>query len=704
MPELLLELFSEEIPARMQRQAAEQLKQTVMDRLSKEGLLVEAVRTFVTPRRLTCVVDGLPAVQPDICEERKGPRTDAPEKAIEGFLKSTGLTLDQCQTKEDKKGSFYVAIIEKKGQSTADFLKTFVPELVRGFSWPKSMRWGAGEMRWVRPLHAIVCIFDGEVVPCEVDGIASGNTTWGHRFLGPDPLNVSSFEDYCDKLQSAHVVLDLEQRRRIIAEDAKTLTFAEGFELIDDNDLLEENAGLTEWPVTMVGSIDDGFVKGVEQGGLPPEVLTSAMKKHQKYFSVNDPKTGGLAARFVMVSNLVAKDGGKQIVAGNERVLRARLSDAKFFWDQDRKHSLESRVEKLNDIVFHAKLGSVYDKVQRIAALAQYLAPLVSADPAQCARAAKLAKADLTTGMVGEFADLQGLMGRYYARHDGEPAEVANAVYEHYAPLGPSDVCPSSPVSVTVALADKLDTLVGFWAIDEKPTGSKDPYALRRAALGVIRLLLENDIRLNLIDMMTKALAINNRRRFPDDTIEWGGRKVDKVPVELFHFFADRLKVYLRDRGIAHTVIDAVFALEGEQDLVLMVNRMRALNAFLETDDGTNLLTAYARATNILQIEEKKDKADYAGAPDPALFTETVERELHNLMAKAVGDAATHIENENFESAMGTLAGLREPVDRFFDTVKVNDDDPKVRKNRLLMLSQIRSVLSSVADFSKLDN
>ena len=696
MPELLLELFSEEIPARMQRKAAEQLKQAVMDRLSKEGLLAEAVRTFVTPRRLTCVVDGLPAVQPDIREERKGPRTDAPEKAIEGFLKSTGLTLDDCQTKEDKKGSFYVAIIEKKGQATADFLKAFVPELVRGFSWPKSMRWGAGEMRWVRPLHAILCVFDGEVIPCEVDGIESGGTTWGHRFLGPDALNASNFDEYCDKLQSAHVVLDLEQRRRIIAEDAKTLTFAEGFELVDDNDLLEENAGLTEWPITMVGSIDEGFVKPVEQGGLPPEVLTSAMKKHQKYFSVNDPKTGGLAARFVMVSNLIAKDGGKQIVAGNERVLRARLSDAKFFWDQDRKQPLDARVEKLQDIVFHAKLGTVYDKVQRVTQLAEYLAPFVGADAELCAQAAKLAKADLTTGMVGEFADLQGLMGRYYARHDGVPADVANAVYEHYAPLGPSDQCPSAPVSVAVALADKIDTLVAFWAIDEKPTGSKDPYALRRAALGVIRLLLENDVRLSLTEALSQGAGVlANAKAATADT--------DQL-ASLWAFFADRLKVYLRDRGIAHNVIDAVFALEGEQDLVLMVNRMRALNAFLETDDGTNLLTAYARATNILQIEEKKDKTSYSGAPDPDKFTETVERELHNLMAEAVAEAASQIEQEQFESAMAAISNLRKPVDDFFDTVKVNDDDPKVRENRLLMLSQIRSVLHSVADFSKLDN
>lgn len=817
MPELLLELFSEEIPARMQRQAAEQLKKTFMDRLSKEGLLVEAVRVFATPRRLTLVIDGLPVEQPDVSEERKGPRVDAREKAIEGFLRSTGLTLDQCQTREDKKGSFYVAVIEKKGQQTAAFLSTFIPEVIRGFNWPKSMRWGAGELRWVRPLHNVLCVFDGEVVPFEVDGLASGNFTCGHRFMAPGTISVRRFDDYCDKLESAHVILDLDQRSRMIAEDAKTLTFAEGFELVEDVDLLEENAGLVEWPVPMVGTIDDQFVRPVEDGGLPPEVLTTAMKKHQMYFSVRDPKTGRLAPRFVMVSNLVAEDGGAQIKAGNERVLRARLSDAKFFWDQDCKQPLEARVDKLKEIVFHAKLGTVYDKVQRVETLARHLAPLVGAKADDCARAARLAKADLTTGMVGEFADLQGLMGRYYAVQDGEGADIADAIKEHYAPLGPNDDCPSQPVSIAVALADKIDTLVAFWAIDEKPTGSSDPYALRRACLGVIRLLLENNIRVSLNTLIAEAYlrqmlepdielpesTMNYRlEKIADDAnattnsvleilkgsngifvfesnglidelssyndsihdlisdsyseefdfklseeeieSKWNlwneilvvAKQIVHVSVlgaahenesladllsreqgnlphiyesvcylqeDLFAFFADRLKVYLRDRGIAHQVIDAVFAMEGEQDLVLMVKRMTALNGFLGTADGANLLTAYARASNILRIEEKKDKTSYSGAPKPDLFELDVERELHQTMARVLSEAEQHIADEDFEAAMETMSKLRGPVDVFFDTVKVNVEDVPVRKNRLFLLSQIRSVLESVADFSKLD-
>jgi len=702
MPELLLELFSEEIPARMQRQAAEQLKQAMMDRLSAEGFLVEAVRTFATPRRLTCVVDGLAPMQPDVTDERKGPRTDAPQKAIDGFLKSAGIPLDRCEIREDRKGAYYVALIEKKGQSTHALLKAFGPDLIRGFHWPRSMRWGEGELRWVRPLHSIVCVFDGEVVPFDVDGITAGDTTRGHRFLAPDPIRVRRFDDYCDKLHAAHVLVDLDHRKRIIAEDAKTLTFAEGFELIDDEDLLEENAGLVEWPVTMLGKIDARFVAPVEQGGLPAEVLTSAMKKHQKYFSVRNPKTGGLAARFVMVANLPARDGGTQIVTGNERVLRARLSDAKFFWDQDRKQPLASRVDKLKEIVFHARLGTVFDKVLRIESLARHLAPVVGADVGACARAARLAKADLTTGMVSEFADLQGLMGRYYARHDDEPADVADAIFEHYAPLGPGDACPSAPVSVALALADKVDTLVGFWAIGETPTGSKDPFALRRAALGVIRLLLENEVRLKLVELMEVSFKL-----FGTGTIgplqNWDGRSVEPSVLDLFAFFAERLKVYLRDRGIAHYVIDAVFALAGEQDLVLMVKRMEALNAFLDTGDGANLLTAYARATNILRIEEKKDKTSYAGEPDPALFRTDVEHELHNRMTQTLSEAASRIAQEDFESAMQTMSKLRAPIDVFFDTVKVNDEDEAIRRNRLFMLSRIRSVLGSVADFGKLE-
>ena len=695
MPELLLELFSEEIPARMQAQACETLTRDVTRHLSEAGFDDLAMRSFATPRRVTLVVDGLAVAQEDRKEERKGPRVGAPDKALEGFLKSVGLTKDELQIQSDKKGEFYVAVMEQKGRPTADVIAGMVPDIVREFHWPKSMRWGSGSLRWVRPLHSILCVFDGKVVPFEVDGITSGNTTQGHRFMGPQSFEVSNFADYEAKLFDAHVMLDAVDRAQIILTDASNLASGDGFELIEDAGLLKETAGLVEWPVVLMGTIDDTFVKPIADGGLPPEVLTTAMAKHQKYFSVRDPKSKSLAPRFVVVSNLIAEDGGKQIIAGNERVLRARLSDAKFFWDQDRKVKLETRVDALGDIIFHAKLGTVREKVARVEDLARHIGGLIGANGDLAARAARLAKADLTTEMVGEFADLQGLMGQYYAQADGEPAEVSAAIKEHYSPLGPSDTCPSEKVSVAVALADKLDTLVGFWAIDEKPTGSKDPYALRRAALGVIRLVLENGLRVNLIELFHSA------SRFMASVVPSTG--ADERGRSLLSFFADRLKVYLKDKGASHDVIDAVFALPNQDDLLLVVDRVYALQNFLQEEDGANLLTAYSRAANILRIEEKKDGQSYRGQSDANLLQAPEEVALHEAIGTVVANANVLIQNEDFIAAMAALARLRAPVDAFFDQVTVNAEESDLRRNRLLLLSQIVQTLDAVADFSKLE-
>ena len=695
MPELLLELFSEEIPARMQSAACETLTRDVTKHLSDAGFDDLAMRSFATPRRVTLVVDGLAVAQEDRKEERKGPRVGAPDKALEGFLKSVGLTKDQLQTQSDKKGEFYVAVTEQKGRPTADVIADIMPQIIREFHWPKSMRWGAGSLRWVRPLHSILCVFDGAVVPFDVDGITSGNTTQGHRFMGPRQFEVSNFADYEARLRDAHVMLDADDRAQIILTEAKKLANADGFELMEDAGLLKETAGLVEWPVVLMGKIDETFVKPIADGGLPPEVLTTAMAKHQKYFSVRDPKSKGLAPRFVVVSNLIAEDGGAQVIAGNERVLRARLSDAKFFWDQDRKVKLEDRVDALGDIIFHAKLGTVLDKVKRLTLLSGYLAEAIDTDKNLAWQAALLAKADLTTEMVGEFADLQGLMGQYYAEADGEPKEVFAAIKEHYSPLGPSDTCPSEKVSVAVALADKLDTLVGFWAIDEKPTGSKDPYALRRAALGVIRLILENGLRVNLLDLFQSSSG------FMASIVPSSGS--DERGQSLLSFFADRLKVYLKDKGAKHDVIDAVFALPGQDDLLLVVDRVYALQNFLQEEDGANLLTAYTRAANILRIEEKKDGQSYRGQPDANLLQAPEEIALHEAIDTVVANANVLIQNEDFIAAMAALARLRAPVDAFFDQVTVNAEETDLRRNRLLLLSEIVQTLDTVADFSKLE-
>jgi glycyl-tRNA synthetase beta chain len=669
MPDLLLELFSEEIPARMQVQAGKDLERLVVGALSDRGLLFEAARAFAGPRRLTLAVQGLPAKQPDVSEEKKGPRVGAPEKAIEGFLKSAGITLDQCEKRADPKGDFYVAVIHRKGRATADVLAEILPEQIAKLPWPKSMRWADGTFRWVRPLHGIVATFDGEVIPFEFAGVKSGVTTKGHRFLSKGDISVRRFEDYEKKLRDAHVILDGAERRETILHDARQKAFALGLELIDDEGLANEVMGLAEWPIVLVGQIDPDFMD------VPPEILQTSMRTHQKYFALRDPARGKLANRFVVVANMAADDGGYEIVAGNERVLRARLSDAKFFWDQDRKRTLESRVDDLKDIVFHAKLGTQLERVERIEKLAGEIAKIIGADVDKAKRAARLCKADLTTGVVGEFPELQGVMGGYYAEHDKEADEVAAAIIEHYGPVGankPSE----NKISNVVALADKWDTLSNFFAIGEKPTGSGDPYALRRAALGIIKIVTERQLRIPL-------------------------SRLPKFSDELLSFFADRLKVALKGGGIRHDLIDAVFALTNEDDLVRLVRRGDALQAFLKTDDGANLLTGHRRAANILRIEEKKDKREYRGVPDGLIQEE--EKELQAALVRCKVEAAKALKEEDFAAAMKALASLRVPVDRFFDKVTVNTEDKNLRESRLKLLSQIVETAHQVADFSKVE-
>ncbi len=710
MSELLLELFSEEIPARMQARGAADLARLLGEKLGAAGLEFKAIRSYATPRRLAVVVDGLPPRSPDIREERKGPRVDAPEAAIKGFLKSAGLaSVAAAEKRDDKKGAYYVALIEKPGRATPEVIAEIVPEIVRGFPWPKSMRWGSGRLRWVRPLHSILCLFDGKVVPFEIEGIKSGKETRGHRFMAPEPISVKSFADYVQKLREAKVILDGAERAELIAEQARGLAKRHGLTLVEDEALLAENAGLTEWPVTLMGAFDECFLS------VPQEVLTTSMKAHQKCFSVRE-SGGELANRFILVANIKAEDRGEAIVAGNDRVIAARLSDAKFFFDQDRKIMLPDRVPKLKEIVFHEKLGTQYDRIQRVRMLAREIAPLVGAEPDLSERAAILAKADLLSGMVGEFPELQGVMGRYYALDQQENATVADAIAAHYKPVGPSDDVPREPVAIAVALADKLDMLVGFWAIDEKPTGSKDPYALRRAALGVIRIVLENEFRLGLFGLLhsqmkvwkdsfrvdpasIEAGAISlSARRHPgtDRNVAWFKART------LLEFFADRLKVHLRDQGARHDLVDAVFALGGD-DLLMIVRRVEALGRFLDTEDGANLLTGTKRAINILRIEEKKDFCVYDQSPDPKLFKRPEEKALAKAVDEVEKAAAAAVAREDFAGAMSEMAKLRKPVDEFFDHVTVNATEPDLRANRLRLLNRIRATTLTVADFSKIE-
>ena len=686
MAELLLELFSEEIPARMQTRAAEDLERLIGDKLKDAGLTFDTVRSFATPRRLAAVVDGLPARSPDVSEEKKGPRVGAPEAAVQGFLKSAGLkSLDEAEIRADKKGDFYVATIKRSGRATPQVVAEIVPEIVRNFPWPKSMRWGNGRLRWVRPLHSILCLFGGKVVPFEIDGIKSGKETRGHRFMAPKPFSVRSFDDYVQRLRKAFVILDPREREAIILKGAQKLAAKQQLVLVEDMALLAENAGLTEWPVVLMGSFDESFLD------VPGEVLATSMKAHQKCFSLRRGER--LANRFILVANLEAKDRGKAIVAGNERVIAARLADAKFFFDHDRKVMLEERVPKLREIVFHEKLGTQYERVQRVRMLAREVAKLVRADPDLAERAAILAKADLISDMVGEFPELQGVMGRYYALDQEEDALVANAIGAHYKPVGPSDDVPRDPIAISVALADKLDMLTGFWAIDEKPTGSKDPYALRRAALGIIRIVLENDLRLPLNDV-TRAALQKWRQLTPHGSAD--------VQASLLAFFADRLKVHLRDQGARHDLVDAVFALGGD-DLLMIVRRVEALGLFLDTEDGEHLLTGTKRAINILRIEEKKNSCSYDQPPDAMLLKQTEEIALAKTVDEVERAAAAAVGKEDFEAAMAAMARLRAPVDAFFDHVTVNTDDPALRENRLRLLNRIRSTTLTVADFSKIE-
>ncbi|MHC4045051.1 glycine--tRNA ligase subunit beta [Bradyrhizobium sp. 23AC] len=699
MPELLLELFSEEIPARMQAKAADDLSRLVTDKLVAEGLVYEGAKAFATPRRLALTVHGIPARQPDLKTERRGPKVGAPDAAVQGFLKATGLkSLDEAKIQRDPKGDFYIGLIEKPGRDAIDVLAEILPVIIRTFPWPKSMRWGArsgkpGSLSWVRPLHAITATFgleteEPDVVKFEVDGIATGQTTYGHRFMAPDAISVRRFEDYEAKLKAAKVILDPQARKDIIFADAKELTFAQGFELVEDQVLLDEVSGLVEWPVVMMGSFEAEYL------AIPDEVIRATIRNNQKCFVVKDTKTGKLTNKFVLTANIEATDGGKVIVSGNERVIRPRLSDAKFFYETDLKTKLEDRLPKFEQIVFHEKLGTQAARIKRIERLAAEIAPLVGADVAKATRAAHLAKADLLTEVVGEFPEVQGLMGKYYALAQGEDASVAAACEEHYKPQGPADRVPTDPVSVAVALADKIDTLVGFWAIDEKPTGSKDPYALRRAALGVIRLIAENGLRLSLTKVAASALA--GLLVKPADAT--------RLPSDLLAFFADRLKVQLREQGARHDLVDAVFALGGQDDLLMIVRRVEALGKFLDTDDGKNLLAGTKRASNILSIEEKKDKRSFDGAPDAALYSLGEEKALAKAIGEVQAEASAAVAGEDFAAAMSAMAKLRPPVDAFFDKVRVNDDDAKVRENRLKLLNEIRSATRAVADFSKIQD
>ncbi|MFT6670861.1 MAG: glycyl-tRNA synthetase beta chain [Afipia broomeae] len=730
MPDLLLELFSEEIPARMQAKAADDLRKMVTDKLVAEGLVYEGAKAFVTPRRLALTVHGIPARQPDLKQERKGPKVGAPDAAVQGFLKAAGLkSLDEAKIQRDPKGDFYIALMEKAGRPAIDVIAEIIPLIIRTFPWPKQMRWGErsarnGALTWVRPLHSIIATFgpeteEPEIVKFDVAGIEAGQTTYGHRFMAPAPIEVRRFDDYVSKLEAAKVVLDPERRKNIILEDAKELAFAQGFELVEDQVLLDEVAGLVEWPVVLMGSFDEEFLS------IPGEVIRATIRNNQKCFVVRDPSLppplrgrvgeGGeqqdpmrdgpppltpprkgegsrLAPKFILTANVEATDGGKAIVAGNERVIRARLSDAKFFYETDLKTKLEDRLPKFSQIVFHEKLGTQAERIDRIGQLAVKIALAIGADTQKVARAALLSKADLLTEVVGEFPEVQGLMGRYYALAQGEDVSVAAAIEDHYKPQGPADRVPTDPVAIAVALADKLDTLVGFWAIDEKPTGSKDPYALRRAALGVIRLIITNNLRIPLSGMVHQAL---------------GGHVIgglDSGDIDLLPFFADRLKVQLRDQGARHDLVDAVFALEGQDDLLMVVRRVEALGKFLDSDDGKNLLAGTKRASNILAIEEKKDKRTFDGAPDASLYKLDEEKALASAIAQVNAEASAAVAREDFASAMTAMAKLRPAVDAFFDKVKVNDDDAKVRENRLKLLNEIREATRAVADFSKIQD
>ncbi|MGA7384292.1 MAG: glycine--tRNA ligase subunit beta [Methylocella sp.] len=712
MPDLLLELFSEEIPARMQARAAEDLRRLVTGALRERGLSHEGAASFATPRRLALHISGLPTRQPDTRDEKRGPRVGAPDAAVQGFLKGAGLKslADAKIQRDSKKGEFYIAVVEQKGRETIEILADVLPAAITGFPWPKSMRWGeasarTGALRWVRPLHAILATFgpeteETEVVPFAVDGVAAGNFTFGHRFMAPGKIKVRRFDDYVAALEKAKVVLDPARRRDIIHYDARDLALAQGLELVEDEALLHEVAGLVEWPVVLTGEFDARFLD------IPPEVVRTTIRVNQKCFVLKDPSSGRLSHKFVLVANIEAADGGAAIAAGNGRVVQARLSDAKFFWESDLKIKLDDRLPKLDHIIFHEKLGTQGARAKRLEGLARYIALYTGANEAHAARAALLAKADLTSEMVSEFPELQGVMGGHYAREQGEDASVAEAIEDHYKPQGPSDRVPSERVAISVALADKFDMLAGFFAIGEKPTGSKDAYGLRRAALGVIALILENKLRFRLRWLFDKAFeqAAYSKESEPESLFG-----------ELMNFFSDRLKVYLRERGTRHDLIDAAFALPGQDDFLLFVSRVEALQRFLDTDDGKNLLAGYRRAANIVRAEEKNDgQGAFDGACDPTLLQDPAEKHLwehiHNIhrdtqrylfIAEAGAGRPEFTGQTPFEDAMECLSSLRPPVDVFFEHVTVNAGDPALRLNRLRLLNELRSAMHGVADFSK---
>ena len=740
MPDLLIELFSEEIPARMQAKAAEDLRKRVTDGLVEAGLTYAGAQALSTPRRLTLGLEGLLTESPTVREERKGPKVGAPDKAIEGFLRGAGLSRDDLEERDTPKGAVYFATITKPGRPAAEIVAEVLEDTIRNFPWPKSMRWGAGSLRWVRPLHSILCILSDEtgasVVPFDIDGIKAGDTTEGHRFMGSGRFAVANFEDYAAKLKRDKVILSADERAEHIWNDATNMAFAQGMEVVEDQGLLREVAGLVEWPVVLMGDIAEDFL------GLPPEVLQTSMKEHQKFFSVKNPKTGRIE-KFVTVANRETVDHGATILAGNQKVLFARLSDAKFFWENDlrvAKDGAQPWLESLANVTFHNKLGTQGARIERFTGLARELAGVVGADADVIAQAAKFAKADLSSEMVYEFPELQGLMGRYYAEAAGLSAEVAAAAEEHYSPLGPSDNVPTAPVSVAVALADKLDTLTGFWAIDEKPTGSKDPFALRRAALGVIRLVLENDLRMNLdtyfdLQLLRHEIAQNGDGGVAEALMEDMGKEIAEHGVfgaavrtvldtfdgdlpkhleeiketlpdtsrDLLGFFHDRLKVHLRDEGVRHDVIDACVAMPGNDDLWLLVNRAEALGAFLKTEDGENLVQGFKRANNILTQAEEKDGVEYSFGADAKYAEEASETALFEALAAQEGPIAEAIKAEDFAAAMAGMAALRAPIDAFFEAVQVNAENEVVRRNRLNLLGQIRKICLGVADLTKIE-
>ncbi|SMX28952.1 Glycine--tRNA ligase beta subunit [Pelagimonas phthalicica] len=738
MPDLLIELFSEEIPARMQGKAAADLQKLVTDGLVEAGLTYAGARAFSTPRRLTLALDGLLAQSPTLREERRGPKVGAPDKALEGFMRGAGVTRDQLEEREDKKGSFYYATVVTEGRPAAEIVAEVLEKTIRNFPWPKSMRWGAGSLRWVRPLHRITCILSDEagasVVSLDIDGIVAGQQTEGHRFMGGGAFTVTSFEDYEAQLKRNFVVLSSEERQEAIWNDATNAAFALGLEVVEDKGLLREVAGLVEWPVVLMGDIEEDFL------GLPPEVLQTSMKEHQKFFSVRNPKTGRIE-KWITVSNIETADHGATILAGNQKVLAARLADAKFFWENDlrvaQRQGLSAWTDRLSNVTFHRELGSQAERIDRIAALAREIAPAVGADADLAEQAARVAKADLSSEMVYEFPELQGLMGRYYAQAAGLDASVAAACEEHYSPLGPSDDVPTAPVSVAVALADKLDTLTGFWAIDEKPTGSKDPYALRRAALGVIRLVLANSARMKL-DRFIDAQLVRHKVKIIEDlrqdeataliaeiaehgvfgaafrtVLEAGEERtngfssleqvVPDTSTDLLSFFHDRLKVHLRDEGIRHDVIDACLAMEGSDDIRLLVTRAEALAAFMKTDDGENLVQGFKRANNILSQAEEKDGVEYSYGADVKFAEEDSEKALFAALDAAEAKITPAMQGEDFAAAMEAMASLRAPIDAFFEAVQVNSENSIIRRNRLNLLSRIRTICSQVADLSKLE-